>query len=69
VGEGIPAALFLQVAQEIEIEEILEGAATEGTRFEFGQINIAQCEYAEALVKGAGSVPGGKDNRDFVSLR
>src|SRR5579864_5910657 len=69
MGERLLAALLLQVADEVEVEEVLPRAAAQGPRFHLRQVDITQCEDTQALVECAGSVAGREDDGDLVSFQ
>src|SRR5579863_8003228 len=69
MGERLLAALLLQVADEVEVEEVLPRAAAQGPRFHFRQIDVPQREDAQAFVECAGSVAGREDDGDLVTLQ
>ena len=64
--QGVPAALFLHVAQKIHIEKIFPGPPAQGPRLHLGQADVPQRKDAQAFVERAGQVAGGKNQRDFV---
>jgi len=68
VAEGALNAEILGAAEQVDVEEVLPGAAAEGARFDFGEAEIAEGEGAEGLEKRARLIPGGENKGGLPAL-
>src|SRR6184192_4096530 len=62
VCQRLLAAFFPDIADEVHVEEVFPGPATQGTRLELRQVDIPQRENTEAFVERSGSVARRKDD-------
>ena len=69
VRQRLGAAVFLDVAEEIQIEEIFKRAAAQRTRFHLGQIDIAQGKNTQALEERPGRLRVENTMETLLALR
>src|SRR5439155_24977981 len=68
VIKGPAASVFLDVADEIQVEEVFPWPAAQRARSHLGEVDVAQGKNTQALVERARSVRRGKDNRNLIGF-
>lgn len=68
MAEGTLDAEITGAAEQVDVEEVLPGAAAEGPGFDFGEAEIAEGEGAQCLEERAGLIAGGEDEGGLPAL-